>query len=147
MIDCSSPVWQSQTPLQVRCFVERVLGIVTCVCTVVVLSFVARCSVASSKSLPRVSKRPVVPVRNVRVASCALSTVFASRTGAASILKACAELRQLQSDSPPDLLIKQLFEKSIGLGSRTAAVFRPIHQVSLFALSSTVCVCVCVCVA
>ena len=47
---------------------------------------------------------------------CRIVEVVAARLEppgrAASIMTACAELRNLQSDSPPDLLIKQLFEKT-----------------------------------
>lgn len=47
---------------------------------------------------------------------------------AAVINKACNAIVETESDAPPDLLIRQLFEQSIGLNSRTAAVFRPVHQ-------------------
>jgi hypothetical protein len=47
---------------------------------------------------------------------------------AAIINKACNAIVATESDAPPDLLIRQLFEQSIGLNSRTAAVFRPVHQ-------------------
>jgi hypothetical protein len=47
---------------------------------------------------------------------------------AAVINKACNAIVATESDAPPDLLIRQLFEQSIGLNSRTAAVFRPVHQ-------------------
>jgi hypothetical protein len=63
---------------------------------------------------------------------CAVVEVVAARVEVPSRVKAisaaCKKVCAADGDSPPDLLIKQLFEKTIGLDSRTAAVFRPVHQ-------------------
>ena len=63
---------------------------------------------------------------------CAVVVEVAARVEVPSRVKAiraaCAKVCEADGDSPPDLLIKQLFEKTIGLESRTATVFRPVHQ-------------------